>query len=84
MSAHESGAVSKENSSFDILLTRKFAKLTQYFPNFWTNCIQPVQGILLMPSFFRKEAIFSTLTQLQKKTQPSMIANNYQSDGLII
>ena len=67
MSAHESGAVSKENSSFDILLTRKFAKLTQYFPNFWTNCIQPVQGILLMPSFFRKEAIFSTLNQIAEK-----------------
>ena len=84
MSAHESGAVSKENSSFDILLTRKFAKLTKYFPNFWTNCIQPVQGILLIPSCFRKEARFSTLNSIAEKTQPSTIAKNYQSDGLIV
>ena len=69
MSAHESGAVSKENSSFDILLTRKFAKLTQYFPNFWTNCIQPVQRILLMPSCFRKEARFNTLNPIAEKNK---------------
>ena len=84
MSAHESGAVSKENSSFDILLTRKFAKLTQYFPNFWTNCIQPVQGILLVPSCLRIEARFNNLNPIAEKTQPSIIANNLQSDGLII
>ena len=39
-----------ENSGFDILLTRTFAKLTKYFPNFPPNCIQPVQRIFLMTS----------------------------------
>ena len=55
--AYESSAALVENPGFDILLTRTFAKLTKYFPNFRTNCIQPVQRIFLMTSERGKEKL---------------------------